>query len=70
MFGERKVTGSGPAIGSRFLSVDPVSGSPGHPQSWNRYSYVSNNPLAFVDPDGRLRIRVTGEGYLLDFETS
>jgi len=24
----------------------------GDPQSWNLYSYVRNNPLSFVDPDG------------------
>src|SRR5262249_17884468 len=23
------------------------------PRQWNRYGYVVNNPLAFVDPDGR-----------------
>jgi len=39
----------------RFLSVDPVSGRVKMPASWNRYSYVSNNPLAFVDPDGLLQ---------------
>lgn len=38
---------------SRFLSTDPVTGSPSDPQGWNRYSYVHNNPLALVDPDGR-----------------
>jgi len=37
----------------RFLSVDRVGGTVGSSQSWNRYSYVRNNPLAFVDPDGR-----------------
>ena len=23
-----------------------------HPQAWNRYSYVANDPLAFTDPSG------------------
>jgi RHS repeat-associated protein len=38
----------------RFLSPDPLlnSGRPDNPQSWNRYSYVSNNPLAQTDPTG------------------
>lgn len=36
----------------RFLSVDPVGGSVGSSQSWNRYSYVSNNPIKFIDPMG------------------
>ena len=37
----------------RFLSVDPVAGSPSRPQSWNRYAYASNNPVMMIDPDGR-----------------
>ena len=37
----------------RFLSVDPVRGSVGRPQSLNRYAYVEGNPLGFIDPDGR-----------------
>jgi RHS repeat-associated protein len=53
----------------RFLSVDPnafwelQSGSDEdrakfrsylrHPQRWNRYAYVSNNPINKIDPDGR-----------------
>jgi RHS repeat-associated protein len=40
-----------PGMG-RFLSVDRVSGKPERPQSWNRYSYVLNNPMAAVDPTG------------------
>jgi RHS repeat-associated protein len=36
----------------RFLSVDPIGGSVGSSQSWNRYSYVRNNPLLLFDPDG------------------
>lgn len=38
----------------RFLSVDPVGGEVASSQSWNRYSYVLNNPLALVDPFGEL----------------
>jgi RHS repeat-associated protein len=41
-----------PYVG-RFLSVDPVLGDPARPQSWNRYAYVQNNPIAYVDSDGR-----------------
>jgi len=37
----------------RFLSVDPVLGKPALPQSWNRYTYVMNNPINRADPDGR-----------------
>jgi len=38
----------------RFISPDPLlaSGQPAEPQSWNRYAYVLNNPLMFVDPFG------------------
>ena len=44
----------GSALG-RFTSPDePLADqSPGDPQSWNLYSYVRNNPLANVDPNGR-----------------
>ena len=46
----------------RFTSPDPVnhpaaSKNPAaflmNPQRWNGYSYVSNNPMRMVDPDGR-----------------
>ncbi|MEZ5355751.1 MAG: RHS repeat-associated core domain-containing protein [Bryobacteraceae bacterium] len=38
----------------RFTSPDPLlsSGRPWDPQSWNRYSYVLNNPLRYTDPLG------------------
>ena len=38
----------------RFTSVDPLneSASTGDPQTFNRYSYVSNDPLNLVDPSG------------------
>ena len=39
----------------RFLSPDPSMleyADPTNPQSLNLYSYVLNNPLGFIDPDG------------------
>ncbi|MFQ5614669.1 MAG: RHS repeat-associated core domain-containing protein, partial [Anaerolineae bacterium] len=36
----------------RFLSPDPLAPEPGEPQSWNRYAYVVNNPLNYIDPTG------------------
>ena len=38
----------------RFMSPDlpRVDQNPSDPQSWNLYSYVRNNPLANVDPNG------------------
>jgi RHS repeat-associated protein len=39
----------------RFLSVDPVRGHPANPQSWNRYAYVMNQPVNFLDANGKYR---------------
>jgi RHS repeat-associated protein len=38
----------------RFTSPDPtlLSVNGFNPQTWNRYTYVLNNPLAYVDPLG------------------
>jgi RHS repeat-associated protein len=36
----------------RFCSPDPILGSPGDPQSWNRYAYVRDNPINTIDPRG------------------
>jgi RHS repeat-associated protein len=38
--------------GSMFLSPDPYVPDPGNTQSFNRYSYVNNNPMTFIDPSG------------------
>jgi RHS repeat-associated protein len=38
----------------RFLSVDSHPGHPKVPQSWNRYSYATGNPMRLVDPSGKL----------------
>ncbi|MBI3933318.1 MAG: hypothetical protein HY316_01415 [Acidobacteria bacterium] len=37
---------------ARWVSPDPVHGSPENPQSWNRYPYVLNDPMTLVDPLG------------------
>lgn len=44
-----------PPVQGRWLSPDPAglaAVDPTTPQSWNRYAYVLNNPLAMVDPTG------------------
>lgn len=38
-----------PLIG-RFMSADPFIQALGNLQSYNRYAYVMNNPLAYTDP--------------------
>jgi RHS repeat-associated protein len=48
-----------PALG-RFASADSIAPSKGDPQSRNRYSYVLNNPLKFIDPTGHC---VAGKTY-------
>jgi RHS repeat-associated protein len=40
-----------PLLG-RFLSADTVIQAPGNLQSYNRYSYVLNDPLKYTDPTG------------------
>jgi RHS repeat-associated protein len=40
----------------RFTTTDPaldIKASSSNPQKWNRYAYALNNPLRYVDPDGR-----------------
>ncbi|MFS1526109.1 toxin C-terminal domain-containing protein [Microbulbifer sp. 2304DJ12-6] len=55
-----------PLIG-RFLSADPFVQEPNNTQSYNRYTYVFNNPLSFVDPSGFMsdhlieEVTVTGQ---------
>ena len=40
-----------PGIG-RFLSADTIVPDTANPQSFNRYSYVYNNPVKYTDPSG------------------
>jgi len=41
-----------PRIAS-FCSADPQEGYPEDPQSWNRYTYVQNDPVDLMDPSGK-----------------
>lgn len=42
------------SINGRFMTADPyrTSGGPGDPGSWNRYSYVQNDPANHTDHSG------------------
>ena len=53
----------------RFVSIDPVDVQQGEIHSNNRYAYASNNPLRFVDPDGRAALD-TMSGPEYGWETS
>lgn len=44
-----------PVLG-RFLSADPFIGDATDSQEFNRYSYVSNNPLGATDPSGYFKL--------------
>ncbi|MGR6780109.1 RHS repeat domain-containing protein [Moritella viscosa] len=45
----------------RFLSADPFVQSPFMTNSFNRYSYVMNNPLKYTDPTGFGEIKALDE---------
>ena len=45
-----------PTLG-RFLSADPFVGDVSDAQDFNRYSYLSNNPLSGTDPSGFFGLR-------------
>jgi len=47
-----------PGLG-RFISKDPLTGTPGDSQSLNRYAYGLNNPVRFVDVSGLSAIEGT-----------
>ncbi len=43
------------SVQGRFISADPssVSIASASPQSWNRYFYANNNPLSYIDHNGK-----------------
>lgn len=44
-----------PILG-RFLSPDPILADPTNPQNYNCYAYALNNPLKYVDKNGKFPI--------------
>ncbi|WMN60799.1 hypothetical protein NI389_05160 [Pseudoalteromonas xiamenensis] len=52
-----------PTLG-RFMQADPFVQEPTSAQSFNRYTYVFNNPLSYTDPTGYL---CTQSGWTFEF---
>lgn len=52
-----------PQIG-RFLSKDRINVSVGEPTGLNAYTYVSNNPVSYIDPTGEIKGIL---GYVITF---
>jgi len=51
----------------RFTTTDPVYTIQENlvdPQRWNRYAYARNNPLRYVDPDGRAIDTIADIGFI------
>jgi RHS repeat-associated protein len=46
----------------RFLQPDSIVPDQSNPQSWNRYSYVTNRPVNFNDPTGHIKCEFDAEG--------
>jgi RHS repeat-associated protein len=46
---------------NHFTQPDTIIPNPSSPQSWDRYSYVTNNPLRYIDPSGHSRLRKENE---------
>ncbi len=39
---------------NQFIQPDTIVPDPYSPQDWNRYTYVRNSPINFVDPSGKM----------------
>jgi RHS repeat-associated protein len=54
----------------RFTTIDPLmtlDKNVADPQRWNRYAYARNNPLKYIDPDGRSSVKFDGKEKKLYF---
>jgi RHS repeat-associated protein len=59
-FGARSFDSETISAGSamRWISTDPVTSNVYDPQSLNKYTYVRNDPVNLIDPDGQLWTKV------------
>ncbi len=55
-----------PRLG-RFAQADTIVPNAADPQSWNRYSYVQNNPLRYKDPTGHYQCEDADECDISDW---
>ena len=55
----------------RFTSPDPyrASGGPADPGSWNRYAYVNDDPVSFLDPFGTTTCKLDSNGWLVCYDS-
>jgi RHS repeat-associated protein len=53
---------------SHWTSPDPVTGHAYDPQSLNKYTYVRNDPVNNIDPDGKQWRGIVDNGYLRYWE--
>jgi RHS repeat-associated protein len=51
-----------PVLG-RFIQADTIVPDPTDPQAFNRYSYVLNNPINYIDPSGHSTLGKIRDGY-------
>ncbi len=53
----------------RFISVDPIINKEealSNPQLWNLYAYCRNNPITYLDPDGKVETNLIGPKIFID----
>jgi hypothetical protein len=55
---------------NHMTQPDTIVPGAGNPQSWNRFSYVKNNPINFIDPTGHWEDEGCGSGKLCELPLS